>query len=241
MIATLLALAALSAANPEIDTSPLPGDRLPSGRVQTLDGPLDLLSLRGRPVALAPVYFTCPTVCGLTEQRLARSFLEAGLTPGEDAALVFLSFDPRDDEATADAAYQRVQSAAPDGAAEGAVMAWGGDAEAVLDALGYGRRFDPASEEFAHPAALAVLTPDGEVSRWLGPQGLSADQLRRALTEASNGSIGGVLERALLLCWRFDPETGVYTPRILLILQIAGALTVLLLGGYVLGQLRRRS
>lgn len=242
MIAILAAFSLLAAGDAprDVDVSPTRGAVAGEARLETLDGPLTLDSLRGRPTALAPVYFTCPTVCGLTEQRVARAFLEAGLTPGEDANLVFVSFDPSDDAATAHPARARIRSAAPGGAVDGARVAWGEEARALLDRLGYDRRFDPEEQEFAHPAALAVLTPDGAVSRWMGPQGLTADQLRRALTEASGGSIGGALERALLLCWRFDPETGAYTPRILLILQIAGLLTVALLAGYVLFALRRR-
>lgn len=243
MIALLAALALTTAADTarDVDVAPAPGAQAGGARLMTLDGPLRFDTLKGKPVALAPIYFTCPTVCGLTEQRLARAFLEAGMTPGEDAHLVFVSFDPRDDAETAHPARERVRAAAPDGAADGARVAWGDEAQALLTRIGYERRFDPTAEEFAHPAALAVLTPQGEVSRWLGPQGLTGDQLRRALTEASGGSVGGVLERALLLCWRFDPETGTYTPRILLMLQIAGLFTVLVLGGYVLSQLRRRS
>ena len=67
---------------------------------------------------------------------------------------------------------------------------------------------------------------------------IAGEQLRRAMVEASNGEIGGAIERALLLCWRFDPATGTYTPRILLILQLLGALTVAGLAGFILTHLR---
>ncbi|TGY90621.1 SCO family protein [Marinicauda algicola] len=241
-----LALALALAAAPErasaVSVEPETGAQLPeAARVETLDGPLVLGDLQGeRPIAIAPVYFTCPTVCGLTEVQLARAFHEAGLSPGEDAQLLFLSFDPRDGAETAEAARERIAAASGSEASAAIRIGWGGEAEAVLDALGYQRFFDPQAAEFAHPAALAVLTPDGRVSRWLGPEGLTGDQLRRAIVEASNGGMGGVIERALLLCWRFDPTTGKYTPRVVLILQVLGALTVIALAGFILTHLRPR-
>lgn len=247
MIASLMMLftaAAAQAAPPEranqVSVQPETGIAIPhDARVDSLEGLLRLGDLTGeRPIALAPVYFTCPTVCGLTETQVTRAFAEAGLTPGEEAELVFVSFDPRDDETTARDARQRIDAALPDGASPAIRVTWGGDARSMLDTLGYDRFFDPEAEEFAHPAALAVLTPDGTVSRWMGPEGITGDQLRRALIDASDGTIGNVIERALLLCWRFDPATGQYTPRILLILQVLGALTVLALGGFVFTHLR---
>lgn len=240
MSALLLTAAFLAAAGP-VDARPAVGTRLPASvELQTLDGVRNLADWTGRPMALAPVYFTCPTVCGLTEQQVARAFEDTGLTAGEDAELIFLSFDPRDGAREAAAVRDRLDHAVAAQSDPAIRIAWGGDSGAVLDALGYERRFDPRAEEFAHAAALAILTPDGRVARWLGPEGITGEQLRRALIDASGGRIGTPLERALLTCWRFDPRTGKYTPRILLMLQIACLVCLALLGGFILTHLGRR-
>ena len=235
-----LALAAAPERADAVSVEPETGTRLPAeARVESLSGPLDIAAFaHGRTIAIAPVYFTCPTVCGLTEVQVTRAFAEAGLEPGGSAGLVFLSFDPRDDAGTARQARARIDAALADTASPAIRLAWPPQAREVLDGLGYQRFFDPQAEEFAHPAALAVFTPEGRLARWLGPEALTGEQLRRAMVEASNGEIGGAIERALLLCWRFDPATGTYTPRILLILQLLGALTVAGLAGFILTHLR---
>lgn len=233
--------AALTAIPPDLPDPPLASQLPASAELHTLAGTADITDWTGaRPMALAPIYFTCPTVCGLTEQQVVRAFDAAGLAAGEDAELVFLSFDPRDGDAEAAAVRDRLDHAVAGASDPQIRIAWGGQAGALLDALGYRRRFDPRSEEFAHPAALAILTPDGQVARWLGPEGITGDQLRRALVEASQGRIGSPLERALLACWRFDPQTGTYTPRILLLLQIACLISLAVLGGFVFTHLRTR-
>jgi protein SCO1/2 len=60
------------------------------------------------------------------------------------------------------------------------------------------------------------------------------------MEDASDGKIGSPVTRPLrLLCYAYDPATGRYNFLPLRLVQAGGILTVLVLGGYVLVQLRR--
>ena len=105
--------------------------------------------------------------------------------------------------------------------------------------MGFHYAYDPATDQYAHPAAVAVVTPDGHLARWLYGYPFEPSDIRLALTEASAGTIGTLADRLWLLCYCYDPATGTYSARVDQALEAGGGLTVLLLGGLVLMMLRR--
>ena len=77
---------------------------------------------------------------------------------------------------------------------------------AVTDALGYRYAWDASIGQYAHVAAMAVLTPDGRLARWLyGLGAASRATLRLALTGAGQAGSGSLAEQLLLLCYHYDP------------------------------------
>jgi protein SCO1 len=108
-----------------------------------------------------------------------------------------------------------------------------------MEALGFNYAFDPATGQYAHPTAVAVLTPDGRLARWLYGYPFKPRDIRFALVEASEGAIGTLFDRVWLLCYGYDPKTGTYNALVGRLLQAGGGLTVLALGGLVAGMLWR--
>jgi protein SCO1/2 len=98
---------------------------------------------------------------------------------------------------------------------------------AATDAAGYRFAYDPARDQFAHPAAAYVVTGDGHVARALSGIGLDGPDLRLALVDAGKGTIGGIVDQIHLLCYGFDPARGIYTASIGKIVNIACVVTVL--------------
>jgi protein SCO1/2 len=84
-----------------------------------------------------------------------------------------------------------------------------------------------------------VLSADGRVSRAMSSLALQPTDLRLALLEAGNGSIGGLAGRIALLCYGFDAVHGIYTRNIVFLLQISGAITVIVLAVAIALLLRR--
>jgi protein SCO1/2 len=102
-----------------------------------------------------------------------------------------------------------------------------------MSAAGFRYGWDDRIGQFAHIAAVAVLTPDGRVARWLygiQPQG---NDLRLALTEAGQGRIGDLGDQLLLLCYHYDPHTGRYSGLVWTLLRVGGLATLAAILGFV--------
>lgn len=193
----------------------------------------------GKPLLLAPVLHDCPNLCGVTLSGLAQAV--AALPPGQrDAAVIAFGIDPKETARSAAADLRRLR-ATPEGRALGPVAALTGDERSirrVTNALGYRYAWDPRIGQYAHVAAVAVLTPDGHLSSWLYGLAPQPAELAAALAAARAERTGSWTDRLLLLCYHYDPATGRYTPAIQSMLRLAAALT---LGGLLLLVWRLRS
>lgn len=195
-----------------------------------------------RPVLLTLVYYECPMLCNLVLNGLVRCLRALPFTPGEDFELVVVSIDPGEtpEMATARRAhylefYARAES--PEG--------WNflcGDAEAVrrlADAVGFRYSYVEERDEYAHPAGIMLLTPEGRLSRYFyGSEYLPKD-VRLGLVEASENRIGNAVDQVLLMCLQYDPKTGRYGFVILGALRIAGLATVIGIGVLIFLLLKR--
>lgn len=254
-LAALLALAALwtvpaSAVDPfdPFDAATIvdrPGAQIPvdapfrdaEGRTTTLRAIAD-----GRPMLLVPVLHECPNICGATLSGLASAVAEQRYRAGRDFAVVAFGIDPAEGPGDARADMARLAAQNPGHGLSGAAWLTGEEdsIRAVTDALGYRYAWDERIGQYAHASATAVLTPDGRLTRWLYGVAPDPGDLAAAVEDARAGRTGGFLERLILLCYHYDPETGRYSLIVTRAVQIAGLLTVLLLGGLILF-LRRRS
>jgi protein SCO1/2 len=226
-----------------IGVSPPPDARVPmSAALTDQDGVSHVLGkvLGGRPSVLIFADFTCRTLCGPILAFAADGLAKTGLKPGQDFGLVVVGLDPKDSAADA-RAMQRNEIG--DGALATASVLLRADektVKAITAAVGYRYAYDPAIDQFAHPADVFVLTADGHVARTLSGLGLDAADLRLALVEAGEGRIGTFADRVHLLCYGFDPAKGIYTLTIQRWLAVAAALTLLALAAGIGFMLLRR-
>ena len=102
-----------------------------------------------------------------------------------------------------------------------------------------GFNYRPDGEEFAHTAAMILLTPNGQISQYFTGIDFSPWDTKLALVEASQGSIGSALDHALLYCFRFDPTKGKYTWAAFGIMRAGGVLTLVFLVGLIFLLARR--
>jgi protein SCO1 len=195
-------------------------------------------ALAGRPALLIFADYTCRTLCGPILSFVVDALSKSELPP-HDYRLVVLGIDPKD--GPGEAAAMKQARISDELVASAATFLTAGEStiRETAEAVGYRFTYDAAHDQFAHPAAVLVLTADGRVNRVLSGLGISADDFRLALVEASEGRIGTLRDQVRLLCYGFDPSTGVYTLSIYRALAIASALTVIMLAGW-LGWLSRR-
>jgi protein SCO1/2 len=187
-----------------------------------------------RPVILLMGYFTCPNLCPLTRHALAEGLAGVNFDAGEEFEVVAVSIDPQEAAAAQTkreqlAVYGRPQTAG------GWHFLTGDHAtiDRLADAVGFRYAYDARQGQFAHPSGIVVLTPGGEVARYLFGLEYKARDLRLALVEAADNRIGSALDQVMLFCFHYDPLTGQYTGLIMNIVRVAGIATVALLGGMV--------
>ncbi|BCM84562.1 electron transporter [Methylobacterium indicum] len=196
-------------------------------------------AMNGRPTLLMPLDYACRNVCDPMLAVAGAALAATGLEPGTDYRLVTLGFNPR---AEADKARTMVAEQLGSGPVlDRAVVLVGapGPVAAVTRALGYAYAYDRDTDSYAHPAGALVLAGDGRVARALSPLAMTARDLRLALVEAGEGRVGSLSDRLVLLCYGYDPQTGIYTPLIRRILTVAGLATVLAIAGLILWLQRR--
>jgi len=86
-----------------------------------------------------------------------------------------------------------------------------------------------------------VLTADGRVSQYLYGIEFSARDLRLSLVQASKNGIGNLVDRILLYCYHYNPDTGKYGLAIMNTVRIASLATVLALALFIVMSGRRES
>ena len=220
-----------------------PGARLPldlplideAGRAASLRALLD-----GKAGLVAPVDLDCRQLCGTTLADLFQALAELP-ADAHDFDTVVLSIDER--ETPADAAVVRRDQLDSYGKGWPAdhvriALSRRGAARQIAQAGGYSYQFDAATDQFAHPAAVAVVRGDGMLGRWLFGYPFEAKDIRLALGESALAP-PGIAQRSWLLCYRYNPVTGRYGLAVDRIVMAACLLTALGLALGIGAMLRR--
>ncbi|TXH99402.1 MAG: SCO family protein [Rhizobium sp.] len=186
-----------------------------------------LRQLQGdKPILLVPVLHNCPNICGVTLSGLMEAVQGQSFRPAADFTIVAFGIDAREGPREALASLDQLKRRFPS-LASGGVHGLTGEAAAiheVTDALGYRYAWDPDIGQYAHDAAVAVVTPDGRLSRWLYGLAPTSRDLKLALTEAGEGRIGSWSDQLLVLCYHYDPLTGRYSSLIVSALRVVSGL-----------------
>jgi protein SCO1 len=182
-----------------------------------------------RPVVLSLVYYECPMLCTLTLNGLGSALSVLSFDAGKQFQVVTVSFNPKEGPDLAAAKKKTyLQRYKRPGAAEGwrFLTADAENVDRLTRAVGFKYAWDPETKQFAHPAGILVLTPDGRIARYLYGIEYAPRDLRLALVEASAGKIGTPVDQVALYCYQYDPKTGKYSVAILNVVRLSGALTL---------------
>lgn len=186
-----------------------------------------------RPVLLTLVYYRCPMLCGLVLNGLVDALKDVKLTAGKDFDIVTASIDPLE---TATLARLKKQAMLCEYGRPEAAAGWsfltGDEAsiQALANSVGFGYRWVEERKEYAHAAAVMVLTPDGRASRYLYGVLYEPRTVRLALAEAGVGTVASVTERFLLYCFHYDADQGRFVVAARNIMKLGGFITAALVG-----------
>lgn len=195
-----------------------------------------------RPVILTLVYYECPMLCTLVLNGLVRALRVLAFEPGREFELVTVSFNPRD---TPELAAAKKATYLREYDRPGAAPAWHfltgapEPIERLARAVGFRYTYVPEEKQFAHTAAIMVLTPDGRVARYFFGVEYSPRDLRFGLIDAAQRKIGTAVDHVLLYCYRYDPATGKYGAVAMNIIRAGGVLTLLALVAFFVAMRRR--
>ena len=190
------------------------------------------------PVVLVPAYYHCPMLCTLVLDAVTRSLRGVG-SAASDLDVVVIGFDPAETPAQAAARKASLLGADDQPARWHLLTGDEPDIRAVTDAIGFRYSWDAEHRQWAHPAGIVVVTPDGRVARYLFGIDYGPRDLRLALVEASAGKVGNPVDSLVLYCYHYNPMTGRYGLVIMRAMRLAGGATVLALGSFIFIMLRR--
>lgn len=217
-----------------------------------------------KPVLLTPVYYGCPMLCTQVLNSVVRAIRPLSLLPGQDFEILTYTINPLEEPNLASEKRGKYLSLlgregaeqgwhwlsplppppGPDGKPhsleDGEPQGQGTEAiRALSNAIGFRYYFDINTGEYAHEPGFVILTPDGKISKYFFGIDYSAMDLRLAIVEASEGKVGTVIDRILMMCFHYDPKTGKYGFALTSSLRIAGLVFLATLFGFIFLQLRR--
>ena len=205
--------------------------------------PVTLSSYFGtKPVVISLVYYRCPMLCTQVLNGMVETFKTIKFTAGKEFDIITVSIDPSE---THELAAQKKEQYIEEYGRPEVGKGWHfltGDQEEITKlakSVGFRYEYDEKTKQFAHASGIMVATPEGKLARYLYGIEYPAKDLTFSLMEAAQNKIGSPVDKLLLLCYHYDPTTGKYGVLVTNLLRGGGVLMILLVGGFMLINLRR--
>lgn len=207
------------------------GDRVPlditftneSGELVTLGDYLQ----NGKPVIITPVYYECPMLCSLILNGLTDGLKTLTWEPGNEFEIITFSIDPNEGyELAAMKKDSYIKLLDKPQAANGwhFLTTDQNNISRLTESLGFKFKWSEEAQEFLHGSAIMFISPNGQITRYLYGIEYPQISLRNALFDAAEGKIGTVMDRVVLYCYTYDPDSRSY---------VASAKNIMKLGGFV--------
>lgn len=180
-----------------------------------------LTDLIDKPTVINFVYYRCPGICSPLMEGLAMVMEASDLVAGVDYQVLTISFDPRE---TIDlgirkkANYMNLISKKEEMGkgwkffvSDSASIAKG------TDVVGF--RYKQVGNDFTHVASVAVVSPEGKITRYLNGVTFLPFDFKMAIIEASKGKSSPTINKIMQFCFSYDPVGQAY---VLNVTKIAG-------------------
>ncbi|HCA43735.1 MAG TPA: SCO family protein [Bacteroidetes bacterium] len=188
--------------------------------------------INGKPTVVSLVYYRCPGICSPIMNGMSEVIDRLDMEAGKDYNVVTISFDPREDYLMASEKKKNYLASFKNKQVDENTWRFlTGDSTniaKICNALGW--KYIKQGDDFAHGAAIMILSPEGKVVRYLyGVEYLPFD-FKMALTEASEGRTGATISKLMKLCFSYDPEGRKY---VLDFTRVSGGIVLLLMSVFV--------
>lgn len=169
---------------------------------------VNLLSIIDKPTVLVPVYYNCPGICTPLLEGVADVISKSDQVIGIDYQVFTFSFNynentklARDKKKT----FSKLVKGNHD--LDNGWKFFTADSANVyslLNSIGY--KIKKEGQEYIHPGAIVVLSPDGKITRYLHGTYFLPFDLKMAVVEASQGKSSPTINKFLKFCFSYDAE-----------------------------------
>lgn len=190
-----------------------------------------------RPVLLSLVYYNCPGLCNFVLNGATETFSKMDWELGNQFDMVVVSIDPKEN---AELAQKKKENYLKELKKPGAERGWHfltGSEENIKKLaaqVGFAYKWDEATEQWAHSAALYALSPDARIMRYLYGISYEPKTVRLSLVEASEGKAGSVIDKLILQCFQYNPNTRGYAFYAYNIVRAGGAIVGIFIAAILL-------
>ena len=199
-----------------------------------------------KPAILALVYYQCPMLCSEELNGLVGALEMVRYVPGKDFSVIVVSIDPSEgtDLAAAKKRTYLTRYGHPE-TADGWHFLTGTqpNIDALTQAVGfrYVKLNVPGSKvvQYAHASAIQIVTPQGKLAQYYMGVEYSPKDMLLGLNEASSNKIGSPVDNILTYCYHYDPQANKHSLIVARVVQLGGAITLVMLGGFMLTMFRK--
>jgi protein SCO1 len=184
------------------------------------------------PTILSIVFYKCPNACDFLLSGIGGVLRSYADNPGQEPNLVTLTID--ESETPADAikakniAFSFIQKPFPPGHWH-FLTGPQGSIKKVTDAVGF--HFVKKGDDFEHPVGLIILSPKGEIVRYILGTGFLPLDLKMSLLQASSGVVRPTIYRMLRFCFSYDPKNNRF---VFNLLRVSATVIFVFIGVFVL-------
>lgn len=204
-----------------------------------------------RPIVLVPIFYACRTGCPLVIDGVLKTIAKANkaeneMIVGRDFDVVLLGIHPKETPELAAAKKKLILNAVEPPQADAswrtyAEKGWhcltGDEASIrkITDAVGFKYKYDPVKDLINHPTCTIFLTTDGHVSSYTIGNDFPTTVVKDDLSIAAKNEVGDPADQSMMFgCIMIDPATGKIRVVVQNIMRVAGALTLLIVGGSII-------
>ena len=183
-----------------------------------------------KPTIVTLNYSNCPMLCNIQLNALTKSLNELDLKIGQDFQMLTVSIGPTESTQRVRETKQRYVGELTNqpGAAQGWAFCTAREPiiKKLADSVGFRYKYDAVNKQYNHPAMLAYVSPKGVISRYSLDIDFPPDQMKLALVDAGDGTVGTKVDQFILWCYSYDPDSNSYTASAWRIMRVGGAATV---------------
>lgn len=168
---------------------------------------VNLKSLVNKPTILNLVYYRCPGICSPLMEGVANLISQSDLVIGKDYQVFTISFDPTEKiDLGKNKKKNYLKLIKNKDASEGWKFFTGDSANIANLTRFFGFKYKKSGNDYIHAAAIAIISPQGKLTRYHYGIEFQPFEFRMSVIEANKGKSQPTINHFLQYCFKYDPD-----------------------------------